>query len=483
MADRTDVLGRDRELALIGEFVAGIGQAGQSGGSLIIEGEPGIGKTTLWTVALAQARQRSCTVLTCRCGQREAMLLAIDLEAGLSDARAPAIVLRGDGLRLDLAERATALDSKAGAVRAVDGADLPLGALLKAADRLDEARARLEGVLAAATREQDDSSQFEVALELGHLECLAGRWQLAEHYASQTAEIVEVTGQHELRPAVLVLEALLCSLRGQLDRARTKALDGLATAEQAHSLWFTLMSLPVLGFTELSAGQAAEAVSYLARADDICERIGLREPGRFRFLADYVEALIATGDLNRAQAVLGRLGERGSTLGRRWALATAGRCEMLLVAARGDSDGALAHLERALAHHADLPMPFERARTLLAGGTVHRRARHKKDARDMLNEALACFEALGATVWARQARDGLARIGLRTASPLDLTATERRVAELVATGQTNREIAEALFISLRTVESTLSRVDRKRGVRSRAELVRMAFTESLGPPR
>ena len=117
-------------------------------------------------------------------------------------------------------------------------------------------------------------------------------------------------------------------------------------------------------------------------------------------------------------------------------------------------------------------MPFERARTLLVGGNVHRRARRKRDAREMLGAALAEFDSLGAQSWAASARDALARTGLRPATSLELTATERRVAELVALGHTNREIAERLFISLRTAESTLSRVYRKLGVRSRTELAR-----------
>jgi DNA-binding CsgD family transcriptional regulator len=311
-----------------------------------------------------------------------------------------------------------------------------------------------------------------VALELGHLECLAGRWQLAERYASETAEIMEQTGQGELRPAVLILQALVDALLGRLAPARAKAAEGLSLAEAAHSLWFTLMGLPVLGYTELSAGDAAAAVHHLARADDICERIGLREPGRFRFHADYIEAMIGVGDLGRAEEVLSRFEERGAALSRQWALATAARCRMLLLAAQGDQDGALAQLDRSLCLHEDLPMPFEHARTLLAGGMVHRRARHKRDARDMLNAALTAFESLGAASWADMARDEVARTGIRPSAPLDLTATERRVAQLAAAGHTNREIAERLFISLRTAESTLSRVYRKLGVRSRAELAR-----------
>jgi DNA-binding CsgD family transcriptional regulator len=380
--------------------------------------------------------------------------------------------LLGGGLELDLAERAAALEAQARSVRAVDGIDLPLGALLKAADRLDEARARLEGVLAAIRKEADDSSRFEVIIELGHLECLSGRWPQAEKYAAEAAEFAELTGQSELRPAVLALSALVDALFGRLDKARASAQEGLAAAEASQATWFVLMNLPVLGYLELAADRPGEAVVHLARADDICEQIGLREVGRFRFHADYAEALIAVGELGRGEQLLSRFEGRSKAAGRQWALATASRCRMLLLAARGDIAAALAELEIALPLCHGLPMPFERARTLLAGGEVHRRARHKREARDMLKAAESAFTALGAVMWADRARQGLARLGLRPPSPLDLTPTEYKVAELAAAGLTNREISGRMFISIRTAESTLSRVYRKLGIRSRAELAR-----------
>jgi DNA-binding CsgD family transcriptional regulator len=103
-------------------------------------------------------------------------------------------------------------------------------------------------------------------------------------------------------------------------------------------------------------------------------------------------------------------------------------------------------------------------------GTVERRAKRKREARDTLSRALEVFERLGAVSWAERARGELARIGGRAPSPLDLTPTEGRVAELVAAGSTNREVADALFLSIHTVEANLKRIYRKLGIRSRTEL-------------
>ena len=115
-------------------------------------------------------------------------------------------------------------------------------------------------------------------------------------------------------------------------------------------------------------------------------------------------------------------------------------------------------------------MPFEHARLLLVRGQIERRANRKLAARDSLREALAAFERLGSPPWEQRARDEIARLGLRHRAPSELTEGERRVAELAATGMTNRQVAEAAFVSPKTVESNLARVYQKLGIHSRAEL-------------
>jgi DNA-binding NarL/FixJ family response regulator len=129
-------------------------------------------------------------------------------------------------------------------------------------------------------------------------------------------------------------------------------------------------------------------------------------------------------------------------------------------------------LEAAVALEERLPLPLERARTRLALGRVLRRLQRRSAAHAMLTEALTQFEGLGAPVWAERAREELARIGGRAPSSDDLTPTERRIAELVAEGLTNREVAAALFVTPKTVESALTRVYRKLGVRSRTKLAK-----------
>jgi DNA-binding NarL/FixJ family response regulator len=107
---------------------------------------------------------------------------------------------------------------------------------------------------------------------------------------------------------------------------------------------------------------------------------------------------------------------------------------------------------------------------LLAQGTVERRAKRRAAAREALTAALELFDGLGAPLWAERAAAELARVPGRGRAPSELTETERRVAELVAEGLANKEVAARLFVSVRTVEANLSKVYAKLGVRSRNQL-------------
>ena len=122
-----------------------------------------------------------------------------------------------------------------------------------------------------------------------------------------------------------------------------------------------------------------------------------------------------------------------------------------------------------MVQHDRVPMPFERARTQLLLGQLQRRQRKKQMAAASLREALDTFERLNTPLWADRARADLARVTVNAGAAV-LTPSERGVAELAASGMTNRAIAAALFISPKTVDTNLGRIYRKLGIHSRAEL-------------
>jgi DNA-binding CsgD family transcriptional regulator len=266
---------------------------------------------------------------------------------------------------------------------------------------------------------------------------------------------------------------------GLIDEARARATQALAILESLGNVILASWTQEILGFIELSVGNAAGAEAFTGPAIATMRRIGFREPCFLTIVPDGIEALVSLGRLDEAKEMLEWWEEVSQATDRAFGLSTSSRCRGLLLAALGDPAGALLALEEALREHERIPdQPFELGRTLLAMGEVCRRAKRKRAAREAFDAAARIFERLETPLWAEKARSGIARIGGRTAAPLSLSATEARVAELAAAGRTNREIASALFMTPRTVTWNLSKVYRKVGVRSRTELARRLGSEA-----
>jgi DNA-binding CsgD family transcriptional regulator len=181
-------------------------------------------------------------------------------------------------------------------------------------------------------------------------------------------------------------------------------------------------------------------------------------------------ALIATGRAAGARAVVLEELERA----RRWgAPAPIGRALRVLAGFEGEDR--LARLREARAVVEDSPVRLERLRVLCELGAALRHARERVEARDPLREALDEARRLGAVAIARRAHDELAATG-ETVRPLlatgveSLTPSERRVASMAAEGMSNREIAQTLFLTVKTVETHLSAAYRKLEIAGRAEL-------------
>jgi len=275
-----------------------------------------------------------------------------------------------------------------------------------------------------------------------------------------------------MRLPALRTEAHLALLRGDVERARAILDAAVGEAEPMGELLNLRAALQLQGRLELSLGNAEAAIGPLRRARLITEQTATGEPSMLAFQLDEVEALAGTGDGAAAEAVLGGFEERSAGDPSPWIGPLVLRGRGLVHAAAGDLDAAREALEEAVAAEDVLPLPLERARTLLALGRVLRRVQQRSAAQAALSEALERFEAQGARLWADRARDELGRIGGRAPSRHELTPTERKIAELVAEGRTNREVAAALFVTPKTVESALTRVYRKLGVRSRTALAR-----------
>jgi len=264
--------------------------------------------------------------------------------------------------------------------------------------------------------------------------------------------------------------ALVDAHCGRLDAARSVGEEMLAWAAAGGDRWVEMSACAVLGFSALSAGQLQHAREWFDRWWTNSEAEGVIDPGVSRFHGDHIEALIGLGAMSEAVTQTQILEARAETAGRISATAIARRCRALIAATTGDQAEAIALTEAALELHAQVPIEFDVARTILTKGIIHRRAKEKSAARRCLVEAEERFAELGADAFVARTASELDRIGTRVTSSLELTVTERRIAELAASGLTNRQVAERAFMSAKSVEANLARVYRKLGISSRAEL-------------
>jgi DNA-binding CsgD family transcriptional regulator len=200
-------------------------------------------------------------------------------------------------------------------------------------------------------------------------------------------------------------------------------------------------------------------------------------------VAIQVEALVGLGRVSEARAAIDPVERRARRRGPPTALAEARRARALVSAAQGDLEGATGSAEEAVEILSGVQLPFRTARAWFTLGEVRRRGRQKAASRTAFETALALFEGLGSTVWVERTQTELGRVASRRPPGSPLTDTERRVAELAAAGQTNREIAQALFMSVHTVEAHMTRIFRTVGVQSRTELARADLESHTGRDR
>jgi DNA-binding CsgD family transcriptional regulator/tetratricopeptide (TPR) repeat protein len=393
----------------------------------------------------------------------------------LADALGVTAVLQfmaGGGLDEDRVRRARELEDPTRERTWQMSPEFTYGCMLLYSGRLDEALLVL-GRLHADSLDRGQESPIPYScFWLAWAHVWRGDFAAARRCADESSKAAALLEDPAAHAFALTTSALVHAHDGSTDDARREALEAVHRLQELGWLVGSVYALWALGIAELSSGNPAAVDAALGPLSAQVTALPAGDPLFGLFLPEEVEALVELGELDRADSLLQWLEQRASALDRAWARAAAGRCRGLLWTARGDSDRGVVVLEDALAQHARSDMPFERARTLLVKGQVHRRRKEKRLATAALREAQQTFARLGARQWALKATAELSRLGLRPSKADELTPTERRIAELAVAGLANSEIAERAFLTTKTVEANLTRVYHKLGIRSRGGLAR-----------
>jgi DNA-binding CsgD family transcriptional regulator len=444
-------------------------------------------------VALVEPQERELGLLL------EAELAAKAQQAGL-EARAPAAArlerhadLAGDtpGERLVLAsvafERARASESATEAAahieRALAGDPLPgereidvagpfyaLAVGLLATDALDLAQACLEQALADAEARASIPAMGYLLAHRGWASMRQGAVADAEADARTALELLT---SHDIRlgsafALALLVEALIEA--DESDEAR-RALDAGDVEDEIPPGLATNDLLHARAMLRLAEGEPRKAVDDLVEFGRRDELWGAANPLASRWRSRASLALAAAREADEARRMAADDLERA----RRWGAASGIGVALRAVALVESEAARTDRLGEAVQVLEGSPARLEHARALVDLGAALRRANSRADARAILEQGLDLAARCRARALVGRARTELRAAGGPTADPdasgLDqLTASERRVAELAAEGRSNPEIAQALFVTRKTVETHLGRVYRKLDIPGRGKL-------------
>jgi DNA-binding CsgD family transcriptional regulator len=368
----------------------------------------------------------------------------------------------------DVVERHRAASPKAAYL--AESPDRVAGQRLVWRGEMQAAREMLTEQLALADERGEPVSYALQRLHLCEAELRAGEWDVAGRLLDEWEESAD---RDLLVPPMLTrCRALLAAGRGLPEETERWAAEAMEGAREVGVTWDELEIERARAIAALLAPDAAKAAEHLRGVWERTLAYGIDEPGVFPVAPDLVEALADLGELEEAAVVIDRLSALAEAQDHPWGRVTARRCDAVVrLAAKAYDEEAGAELESAAVDYEELGLRFDAARSRLVLGRTQRRFKQWGVARASLEQAAEAFDAIGSTGWAERARAELDRVGARRPRPTgELTPTEERVVALAAEGLANKQIAQALFVTVHTVEVHLSRAYAKLGVHSRSQL-------------
>ncbi len=345
--------------------------------------------------------------------------------------------------------------------------------------RLTRARQALIALLPAAQASGEAEDLVDIWRSLAEVDTGLGSCARALDWSDRAVRLTAAAG---LSPGPAWYSAALAhSCGGTFPQALRYAAQGVHASRQEHDTLHTTRSLWILGAVHLHTGRVEHAADVLAEVAGLEARTGAADPAVLRWQGDAVEAFAAAGRTEHARALLDRMQDTvGPHTGHAVLRASLTRARALCRQLDGDTEDAMELLGDAARGFARLGLRVEEGRTHLARGRIERRRRRAAAARTAWETARALFETAEAHPWTELTDDHLSHLAGHSptahgtprppGTAPELTAGERRLAALVRAGATNQQAAQQMFVSVKTVETTLSRIYRKLGVRSRTQL-------------
>ena len=364
-----------------------------------------------------------------------------------------------------MAERALDGGLRAEGIRATGG--ILAIAALEGADALDAGDRACRDALALA-RERGDVSGAAIALTVaGDIACRRGALADAESDARDALALADELGLDWAEPVTIatLLESL--SEQGRTEEAETLLAERELSAWQRGSARAStyLQGRARLRFEQ---GRYEEALEDYQAAGAILQDYAIDHPAYSLWRTYAAESLLALGRPDEAAALVALDVDDARDFGARHPFGAALRVSGLIEA---DID----RLREAVLVLESSPAALERARALVDFGAALRRAGERAASRDPLRQGMDLAHRCNAAPLADRAQQELASSGARPRRRAltgveALTPSESRIAQMAAAGRSNREIAQALFLSVRTVENQLRRVYLKLEIGSRHDL-------------
>jgi DNA-binding CsgD family transcriptional regulator len=348
--------------------------------------------------------------------------------------------------------------------------DLVLGLL--ATDALDVADAALDQALTDARARASIPATAWLTVRRGWVSFRRGDIARAEADARTALEQLTTHGIGLGQPFAVGLLVVALIENGQADAAQ-QALDDSGLSREIPPGLTTNFLLAARGLLHLAEGRTEDGCEDLLEYGRRDELWGAANPLASRWRSHAALALAVAGDAERGRGMALDDLERA----RRWGAASGIGVALRAVALVEGGPGSVDRLREATEVLAASPARLEQARALTDLGAALRRANRRAEARGALQEGLELAERCSAGAVAERARTELRAAGGRSGDPYStgvaqLTASERRVAELAAEGLSNPEIAQALFVTRKTVETHLGRVYSKLDISGRGRLPR-----------